>query len=228
MDPRLSALREYIDVLGSARRTVTSVVIQSRRRDRVSVFVDGDFAFGVSDEVAARHGLHQGAILDRKLLEAVRLDETITVCKRVALRYVSYRMRSEAEVRRRLAKEGAGSTTIDMVLDRLREIGVVDDAAFAHAYARDAVSGRKWGPFRIAQGLRKAGVRKELITEAVKRIQRTVDEEGLIEAIATKRWNQLSDITDVKKRKKRLYDYLVRRGFDFDDVRRVLEALSKS
>jgi regulatory protein len=219
------SLSAYLDSLGSEAGTITKVSVQSRRRDRVSVFVDGAFAFGVSDEVAVRHGLGSGVTVGRELLEAVRHDEAVASCKRVALHFISYRMRSEAEVRRRLKKEDAGHDVIDSVVANLREIGLIDDAAFADAFARDAVQVKKWGPHRIARGLRQAGLGDEHVEHALAQLRHVIEDGDLVRKVAGKRWDQLSGVSDLKKRKKRVYDYLARRGFDFEDIRRVLDDL---
>jgi len=221
-----STLADYITALGDESGTITKVVSQAKRRDRVSIFIDGEFAFGVSDEVAAHNGLRAGVIVASELLHAVAREEEMTNCKRVALHYISYRMRSEAEVRRRLAKENAGPAIVDAVLAQLREIGVVDDEAFASAFGRDAVLGRKWGPHRVARGLRQAGISDEHIEKALGEVRNTLEDEDVVMKVGRKRWEQLKDVSDARKRKKRLYDYLARRGYDFADIRRVLDDLA--
>ncbi len=221
-----STLADYITALGDESGTITKVVSQAKRHDRVSIFIDGEFAFGVSDEVAAHNGLRAGVIVASEILHAVAREEEMTNCKRVALHYISYRMRSEVEVRRRLAKEDAGPAIVDAVLAQLRQIGVVDDKAFASAFGRDAVLGRKWGPHRVARGLRQAGVSDEYIEEALGEVRNTLEDEDVVMKVGRKRWEQLQGVSDVRKRKKRLYDYLARRGFDFADIRRVLDDLA--
>jgi regulatory protein len=215
-------LAQYIDELGQDSCRVSKVEVQSKRRDRVSVFVDEEFAFGLVDEVAARHGIRAGAVLNADTLLAVFTDEAKLACKRLAIRFISYRMRSEAEVRRRLRKEGADADVIAVVLEDLRRLELVDDRGFAEQFARDALTGKKWGPHRIRQALRRAGVRPGDIEPAVQALRHTIEDEDIVTAVAEKRWRQLARVADVKKRKKRLYDYLVRRGFDYEDVRRAV------
>lgn len=225
--PVNQTLSEYIATVGDNSGTVTKVVTQSKRRDRVSIFIDGVFAFGVSDEVALANGLTVGAAVDATKLAAVDRSDQTHSCKRIALRFISYRMRSEQEVRRRLAKEGAPAEISAAVIAQLRDLNFLDDGAFAKAFARDSALGKKWGPHRIAQKLREAGVGDHHIEEALKEVRNTMEDEDLVRVLAEKRWAQLSRIDDAKKRKKRLYDYLARRGFDFDDIRRVVDSLSR-
>lgn len=220
-----STLADYIATLGDDARTITKVTTQAKHRNRVSVYIDGEFAFGVSDEVAVRHGLRAGRTVQVQYLRDVERDENVASGKRLALRYISYRMRSEGEVRRRLRKENVPSETITEVVEQLRRIGVINDLAFAKAFGRDAALGRKWGPHRIARGLRQAGVSEADISEALDDVRHTLEDEDVLMSIAKKRWGQLARIGDPQKRKKRLYDYLARRGFDFTDIRRVLDEI---
>jgi len=76
--------------------------------------------------------------------------------------------------------------------------------------------------------LRQAGVGDSEINEALAGVRNTIEDEDVVMTVGRKRWNQLERISDPQKRKKRLYDYLARRGFDFDEIRRVLSELTAS
>jgi len=220
-------LSEYITTLGAGSGTVTRVVTQAKRKDRVSVFVDGAFAFGISDEVAYAHGLSVGATVDATKLAVVDRSDQVDACKRLALRFLSYRMRSEQEVRRRLAKEGISPEIGTEVIAYLRDLNFLDDEAFAMAFARDAALGKKWGPHRIARKLREAGVGDDQIEAALKEVRNTLEDGEIVRVLAQKRWAQLARVDDPRKRKKRLFDYLSRRGFDFDNIRKIVDEVSK-
>lgn len=206
--------------------TVTKVVPQVKRKDRVSVFIDGRFAFGVSRTVAESHGLRVDVRLDREILLRIDRDEEVEAAKRLAVNYISHRMRSESEVRRRLSKNGTSNEGIEDVVTYLKGLGYLDDAAFAGAFARDGTLNKKWGPHRIASGLRKAGVGDRHVSDAMTQARQSIEDGDLLTKLARKRWQQLERVSDVQRRKKRVFDYLARRGFDFDDVRRAIDELS--
>ena len=139
--------------------------------------------------------------------------------------FIAYRMRSEFEVRRRLRKTGLAGDVIDAVIEHLSESGLINDRAFAGAYARDHMIGRKRGPVRVRRGLAALGVSESIAAEAVSEVVESLDMSEQALGLARKRWQQLGRIDDLSKRKKRLYDYLVRRGYPYDQVRSVMDEI---
>lgn len=146
----------------------------------------------------------------------------------VASGFIAFRMRSEFEVFRRLKREGLDEADIATVIDRLKRMDLVDDQAFAGAYARDQILGRKRGPVRVRRGLISLGVDRELAESAVAGV--TADHDIYSQALdlGRKRWNTLGRIADVRRRRKRVYDYLARRGYELDEIRAVLDQLERS
>jgi regulatory protein len=102
---------------------------------------------------------------------------------------------------------------------------LLDDRAFAGAYARDQMVGKKRGPHRVRRGLSALGVDKELVERAILDVVESVDLfEQALES-GRKRWRLLARVADQARRRKRLYDFLVRRGYDFELVRDVVDLI---
>jgi regulatory protein len=116
---------------------ITALEKQIRRPGRVSVFVDGSFAVGLSAEAARELGLEVGRDLGEDELRALALAHEADRAYERATRYLRARPRSRAEIERRLERYGYGDDVIRHVLARLRERGFVDDRAFAGAWVRD-------------------------------------------------------------------------------------------
>ncbi len=145
----------------------------------------------------------------------------------VASGFIAYRMRSEYEVRRRLKRAQITDEASVEAIERLKEMGLVNDRAFAAAYARDQISRLKRGPLRVANGLRTLGVSKEFTQAAVAETVAQNDPFEIAFSAAQRRWAQLSRIDDVRKRKKRVYEFLVRRGFEYGDARKITDTLER-
>jgi regulatory protein len=141
----------------------------------------------------------------------------------IATGFIAYRMRSEFEIRRRLKRANIEDEDADAVIERLTKMKLVDDRAFAGAYARDQIMGRKRGPLRVRRGLAGLGVSKDLADEAVSDVTASVDMFEQALDLGRKRWRLLAHVEDEARRRKRLYDFLVRRGYDFELVRRAVE-----
>ena len=146
----------------------------------------------------------------------------------VAVGFIAYRMRSEFEVRRRLKRARLNDEDVVAVITRIKEMKLIDDGAFAGAYTRDQIIGRKQGPVRVKVGLMALGVSKEIAAVAIEEV--VVDHDTFAQAmvLGEKRWGQLSRIRDQTSRKKRVYEYLVRRGYSFADARHVVEELERA
>ena len=205
--------------------TVTRVAQQKRDADRVSIYLDGAFAFGLTVDVAMKAGLRKGRHLSVEEQDALVAEDERVRARIAALDYLSYKARTEMEVERKLREKGFGEIAIAEAVTRLGELGYLDDEAYARAYARARLSGRGHGPTRIRADLRKRGVANGLIDRVLEDV---VEPDELLEQArrhAQKRWPRLQREEDPYKRRKKLGDYLRRRGFSFDLIRRVIEEL---
>ena len=204
---------------------ITRLVQQKRDADRVSVFIDDAFAFGLALDLVVRAGLKKGQRLEVDEQQALLDDEERLRARSVALDYIAYQARTEQEVRRKLARKGFAEHVVEEAVARMAELGYLDDAAYARAYARGRLSGRGHGPQRIRNDLRKRGVAPRVIDAALEDL---VEQDDLRETAlhhGRKRWVRLQREEDPYKRRKKLSDFLMRRGYDFDLIREVVERL---
>ncbi len=208
--------------------TVTRLAGQQRNPERVSVFIDGAFAFGVHADLVVEFGLCKGQALSveqqRRLVEADRARAAL----RTALDYLGYRARTEHEIRQKLLRSEFDEAVAARTVARLHELGYLDDAAYARAYVEARFRSRGYGPQRLRTELLRRGVAPPLI-EAV--LDGALGQEDMLEAArshAAKRWPRLAAEADPRKRRKKLSEYLLRRGFSYETARRVVEELEKT
>jgi regulatory protein len=141
--------------------------LRATRRGRIALHVDGEFVSTVSEALIARHHLFAGKELSAAELEALRAEASAARVQADAYRLLGHRSRSRAELRRRLLDKGHEAPEVDEVLDRLAADGLLDDAAFARAFATDKRRLAGWGSERIARALAEAGVADEHVREAL-------------------------------------------------------------
>ena len=198
--------------------TVTALVVQKKNKERVNVYLDGEFAFGLAMIEALK--LRKGQRLsDEDLARLQALDE-IEVAHERALTFLSYRPRSAQEVRRRLAEKGISPDAIETVIDRLRQAGLLDDRAFARFWIENRQQFKPRGGRALRHELRQKGVAGPIIEEALASLDE--DEAAYQAALARARRYVDADETTFRKR---LGDFLTRRGFDYAVVRDVLDRL---
>lgn len=195
---------------------VTALVAQKRNPNRVNVYLDGEFAFGLAAIEAAR--LHLGQELGDADLARVRQADDVAVAHERALRYLSYRPRSEAEVRKYLAGKKVVPEVIEEIVERLTRVGLLNDQAFAQYWRENRENFRPKGAAALRQELRQKGVPREAVDQALS----GMDEEGAALDLARARARRLGGL-DKLAFKRRLAAYLGRRGYAYDIIMPVVE-----
>jgi len=199
---------------------VTAVTVQAHDPERVSVFLDGDFAFGLPALVAHDEGLRVGDKIDAARAAALIARDEVARATTAALAFLGYRPRSEKEVRDRLRQKGYGAEAIDQAVARIAGWGYLNDASFARLWIEGRGGSR--GRRLLEQELRHKGVERETAREVLD--EAALDERAAALEAGRKRLRQLGG-ADPAATRRRLGGYLVRRGYGYDTVRATLEAL---
>ncbi|MCD5408559.1 recombination regulator RecX [Candidatus Bipolaricaulota bacterium] len=134
-------------------------------------------------------------------------------------RLLSFRPRTEAELRQRLAAKGCPPEVAERVLERAKQAGLVDDALFARLYAEDRLLSRPRSRKLLVQELKAKGVSKELASQAAAGALAELSERALAKKLPL--WQGLPE----EKKKRRAYGFLLRRGFSAELAREVVENL---
>lgn len=198
---------------------VTAIERQPRRR-RGNVFLEGRFALALSLEVIAEAGLRVGDDLSPERLETLREADVRRSALDAALRLLAYRPRSESELRQRLARRGLPAPVIEATAVRLREQGLLDDAAFAEYWVESRSQTRPRGRRLLARELSAKGVERETAVRATEAVD---DAEAACEA-GRRRLRSLSGLPHPEFRR-RLGDLLLRRGFSYETARETVDRL---
>lgn len=198
-------------------KTVTSIEAQKRRGDKVNLFLDGAFAFSLNAATAAESGLHQGQRLSLADIEKLKEVDLLHCSLNRALRFLSQRPRSEAEIRARLRRYGYDADIIGQVLSKLKEQKLVDDAAFARFWRENRESFRPRSRRLIGLELRQRGVDAETIAKAIK----GVDDELIAYRAARRKVRSLSGL-DYASFRKHLGAFLRQRGFAYEVINRII------
>ena len=146
-----------------------------------------------------------------------------------ALKLLSYKPRSVAEMRARLnEKEWADAQVVEQVIARLIELGYLDDEQFAARYADARLTVKPLGRTRLRRDLQRRKVSAQVVEQALEQAYAEHSEEELIARAIAKR-TRLKGAPATREETKKLFDYLIRRGFSYDLVmRKVREASAQS
>ena len=199
---------------------ITTLRVGRGPRKRVNVFLDGRFAFSLETEVVVKEGLQVGQELSTGQIEALVKLGHFHRCFDTAAHYLSYRPRSEFELRERLHQRGFDDDNVAAVLTRLKEQGLVDDMAFAQFWKdnRELFSPRSQWLTKLE--LRRKGVASSIIDQVVD----TIDDEDSAYRAALSKAHSLP-LSDYQSFHRRLGDYLKRRGFGYGVMNHTIERL---
>ena len=136
---------------------ITSITAQ-KRPGRFNVFLDGNYAFSVSEEVLVKFQLLKGKELDSANLEKIFKADDLSKALNKALDYLSYSLRTEKETRQKLAKEGLEDDIIETVVKKLTKMKLLNDSEYAKSYVRTMAKTTDKGPRFIANSLKEKGI----------------------------------------------------------------------
>jgi regulatory protein len=201
-------------------KQVTALRSGKGRRKRVNVYLDSRFAFSLEAEVVLTERLKVGQELSDEQISALAKADNFQRCLNAALHYLSYRPRSESELRERLYRRNFDEESIGRVVARLEELGLVNDMEFAQFWQdnRQAFSPRSSSLTRLE--LRRKGVAEEVISQVVTPAS---DGEGAYRAALGKA--RRLPVSDYQSFRRRLGEYLRRRGFSYGVINNTVQQL---
>ena len=199
---------------------ITALEIQKRNKERVNVYLDGEFAFGLPLLEAAT--LHKGQVLSPVEITELRHKDAIQRAFDRAARFLGYRPRSIDEVRRNLLKNNVAEDVAEAAIERLTRLGYLDDHAFARFWLENRDTFKPRGVRALRYELRQKGISDSVIDEVLD----TFDATDAAYRAAQSRIRRMKGSTEYDFRNK-VGSFLQRRGFAYPVYRDVLERLSE-
>jgi regulatory protein len=199
---------------------VTALRPTKRDPDRIAVDLDGSFAFALPATLVGDERIEVGDQLDVDQVTALLAADQASRATEAALVFLSYRPRSEKEVRDRLRRGGYEPDAIEHAIGRLHEWRYLDDADFARRWVENRTAHRPRGKRLLQQELRHKGIDGEIARDAID--DADLDETGAAEALARRRLPSYAGDEPAAIRR-RLGAYLARRGYGYDVIRVALD-----
>lgn len=198
---------------------ITALKVQEHNKQRVNVFIDNEFALGLSRITAG--WLYIGQELSDAKISQLQAEDDREVAFQRALHFLEYRQRALSEVRRNLEKHKTPEDVIDDVLERLKSSGYIDDTRFAQAWIENRSAFRPRSKRALTVELRQRGLDQETIQNALEDLDEA-QEETLAYQAAQKQLRKLAE-ADLPEFRRKLGNFLARRGFGYGVIRTVVE-----
>lgn len=204
-------------------QVITKITQQKRSSHRYNVYLDNKYAFGVSEDVYVTYQLYKGKELTAEQIAVIKEADHVHRAYAMAVNYLSYRMRTEAEMRSYLRKKEIIDDVIDRAIARLYEEKWLDDQVFAETFVRDRINRSTKGPNVIRQELAQKGIDKGIVDEAVRAYTREKQMDKAF-ALGEKEARKTSR-HPLNRRKDQMKSRLLRRGFTQDVVFEVVDMI---
>jgi len=193
--------------------TITAIRQQVKRKDRYSVYVDGKYAFSLSEGALIESRLASGQEIDQPQLDALKQAAGLDKAYGNALRYVAMRPRSEWELREYFRRKQIDGEAAAPIIERLKGLDLLNDASFARSWVANRRLLKATSKRRLIAELKQKHISESVIREVLEEDE-TDEREQLRALVAKKRARYPDD--------QKLMQYLARQGFGFDDIKAVL------
>lgn len=201
-------------------RVITKIARQKNNPERYNIYLNEEYAFPVDEAILIDFGLTKGKVLEEFDIQEIAYEDEIRKAFNKALNFLSYQMRSEHEVKKKLLALEFGEAVILEAVQKLKSYGFLNDETYSKALLDTKKATMKKGPRAIRQDLIKKGIDKNLQDEVLE----TYSHEEQVR-LAT----QLAEkvIRSEKKKtpaqvKSKIQDFLIRKGYSFNIVDEVL------
>lgn len=201
-------------------KVITAITAQKRNTQRLNISLDGEYAFSLDRLTAA--WLKVGRKLSPEEIVSLQEKDEQEVAFNRALRYLSYRARSEAEMRKYLSDKGFSDHVSQTVIDRLKDERLINDPRFAQDWIDNRVSFRPRSQTQLRFELRNKGLSEDLIEDALQ--EADLDDIELACVAGKKLVGRYARLDWLDFRQK-LGAALARRGFSYETVRSVTRQL---
>ncbi len=208
------------------KHQITDMQAQKKFPSRLSIFLDGKYFCGVSEEIAVKYQLKKGIQIDEEQLEALIYDDELLKAKNYVYMLLSKRMYSAKEIQDKLKIQGYTDGIIKDVISKMEDYGYINDRTFAEEWVRSRINNKPKGISIIRRELKNKGIEEETIENALNETMGEITQHNLALELARKRIKSYKN-DDNMSTKRKLYAYLIRHGFSYDIIRSVMNKVMR-
>src|SRR5690625_558232 len=166
---------------------ISKITTQKKNNHRYNIFLQKgsteEYAFSVDEDVLIKFHLRKGLSLTDELIEEITSEDHKQKAYNKVIRYLSYRMRTEKEIREYLQKEDLFPEHVDEIIAKLEKNNLVDDLEFAKMFVRSRINTSNKGPGLIRKELEVKGIHDENIDEALSQFTTKDQKEKTLQVI---------------------------------------------
>jgi regulatory protein len=203
-------------------KTITKIEVQKENPKRRSIYLDGQFALGLSEEVFLKFSLFENKKIEEKEIEEILFEEEKAQAKEKALNFLSYRPRTEKEIRKKLKEKDFDDAVIEEVAQTLKRLKLIDDYEYAKNFVQERLRLSPRGENLLKQELWKKGIDKEIIGEVLRETFESRDVEEIAQEVLEKAKRKYRNL-EKEVALRRIKGFLLRRGFSYETVNELVK-----
>ncbi|TNE74663.1 RecX family transcriptional regulator [bacterium] len=207
---------------------ITSITVQSVKKDRCSIFVEGEFLIGIEQNLLLQFGFKKGEIVQPEHYEELWEIEQQNKVFHWLLSRLETRAHGKEELRQKAKLKGFPNHWIEPAIQKVEKLSLLNDEQFARSFCNDKFRFKKWGPVKIKVELKKKGIADSVIQKVVAELHREQDFKQEINALLAKRERHFNRESDIQKRKQKMMSYLAGKGYPMQEIMNVLRNLNSS
>lgn len=207
-------------------KKITSITTQKKNKNRYNIFINESYAFSLDEDILVEYMIHKGQELSDELIERLLSNEDVHKAYTLSLNYLSYRMRSEKEIRDYLTKKEIDDEKINEVIPRLVKEGYIDDQEFANALVKTRINTSSKGPILVKKELLEKGVIAPIIDQALTLYSWEIQYEKALKWFEKKM--RLDGKKSFKQQVQAAQQTLLQKGFSSDVIKEVMLQTSDS
>jgi len=200
---------------------ITSIEKQKKAKNRWNIYIDGEFFCGLYADTILKYGLHVNNDYSETKLHEIRDYDEYIYGKEAALHYLSYRIRTVSELKKKLKEKKISAKTAGKVLKYLEDAGLTNDEEFARVLIEEKIKRKPVGIRVLKQKLFEKGVPKKIGEKVLENVFSNVDEKELALQNFKKLYPKIKG-KDKNVQKKKTYEYLTRKGFGYDVINEIV------
>lgn len=205
---------------------ITSIEEQKNNKNKVSVFIDSVFSFGITKEELIKLKLSENKEISQEEINKIKNHIIFEKAKNRSFKILSFRQYSKLELKNKLLAELFPNDIVDKVIELLENYKYINDFEFTKSYIKNRYITKGYGINKIIFELKRLGINEtdiiNIYNETIKKFSIT-EEDKIRELINKKLKGKVTDFEENPKLKKKLFDYLYRRGFYYETIMNVLK-----
>lgn len=203
---------------------ISKISRQKNNKERYNIYLNEQYSFSVDESTLIKFGLTKGKVIDQFEIDEITYEDEIAKAFNSALHFLSFQMRSEHEVKKKLLEKGYGESVVLEAIQKLHKLGFLNDETYSKALLETKKKMQKKGPYAIKEDLRKKGIEKDLQDKVLSTF--TYDEQKQLAKELAEKTIKLNSKKTPSQIKQKIQETLIRKGYSFSIVEDILSEIN--